>query len=280
LKNTMDISALHDEAQQAAVAIKKQSPTPPKVGVVLGSGLGAFADHVDDAVVIPYGDIPHFPQSGVAGHQGELFLGNIAGTPVAVMAGRVHYYEGYPMGRVTFPVRVLAALGVEKLLITNAAGATNPYYQPGDFMVIVDHINLTGENPLRGPNDDRLGPRFPDMSTAYGRAGRKALHEAASSLGVNLHAGIYVGLAGPSYETPAEIRMLQTMGVDAVGMSTVAEVIVANHAGMEVAGMSVITNRAAGLNDQPLSHLEVKEVGDRVKGVLCDLLARAVVNLG
>ncbi len=276
----MDISALHDEAQAAAAAIKKQFPTPPRVGVVLGSGLGAFAEQVDNATVIPYGDIPHFPQSGVAGHKGELYLGSIEGTPTAVMAGRVHYYEGYPMGRVTFPVRVLAALGVQKLLITNAAGACNPYYEPGDFMVIVDHINLTGDNPLIGPNDDRLGARFPDMSTAYGRSGRKALHVAASSLGVNLHAGIYVGLAGPSYETPAEIRMLQTMGVDAVGMSTVAEVIVANHAGMEVAGLSVITNRAAGLNVQPLSHLEVKEVGDRVKGVLCDLLARAVVNLG
>lgn len=276
----MDISALYDETQAAVAVIRERTAVAPKVGVVLGSGLGAFAERVGGASTIPYADIPHFPTSGVAGHKGELVLGDIEGVPLAVMAGRVHYYEGYPLARVTFPMRVLGALGVEKILITNAAGAINPYYHPGDFMVIVDQINLTGDNPLRGPNDDRFGPRFPDMTTAYGEAGREALHRAAGSLGVNLHAGIYVGLAGPAYETPAEIRMLQVCGADAVGMSTVAEVIVARHAGLEVAGLSVITNQAAGLSARPLSHQEVKEVGDRVKGVLCNLLARAAVDLG
>ena len=270
---------IHDEVQAATEYIGGRSALKPRIGVVLGSGLGAFADHIDQPTVIPYGEIPDFPKSGVAGHKGELLLGEVSGVPVAVMSGRVHYYEGYSMERVTFPVRVLAGLGVEKLLITNAAGSVNPYYAPGDFMIIVDHINMTGDNPLRGPNDERLGPRFPDMSEAYSVAGRAALHAAAAACGVHLHEGIYVGLAGPSYETPAEIRMWQALGVDAVGMSTVAEVIVANHAGIEVSGMSVITNRAAGLSAQKLSHDEVKDVGARVQTVFCDLLAKSVVNL-
>jgi purine-nucleoside phosphorylase len=270
---------LYDQIQEAVAAVKKATNVTPKVGVVLGSGLGAFAERVKDCTVIKYGDIPHFPESAVAGHAGELIIGDMGGVSVAVMAGRVHFYEGWTMQQVTFGVRVLAGLGAHSLLITNAAGASNPTFAPGDFMVIVDHINLTGDNPLRGQNDDRVGPRFPDMSLTYCADGRKALHEAARQVGVTLREGVYAGLAGPSYETPAEIRMMQNIGADAVGMSTVGEVIAAAHSGMKVAGLSVVTNRAAGLGSEPLSHEEVKEVGGRVRGVLCDLLAATVVRM-
>ncbi|MEE8410221.1 MAG: purine-nucleoside phosphorylase [Myxococcota bacterium] len=271
---------LYDQIQAAVKLVRERADVTPTVGVVLGSGLGAFAARIEDRVAVPYAEIPHFPASTVVGHAGELVVGQIEGVSCAVMSGRVHYYEGYTMQMVTFPLRVLAGLGVSTIVITNAAGAVNPMYAPGDFMVIVDHINLTGDNPLRGGNDDRLGVRFPDMTSAYGPEGRAALHGTAREVGVTLHEGIYVGLAGPSYETPAEIRMLQRTGGDAVGMSTVAEVIVASHAGLRVAGLSVITNRAAGLSSAPLSHEEVKEVGNRVKGVLCDLLTGTVVRLG
>ncbi len=270
------IVSYFEQIQEAAAAIKRVARVAPKVGLVLGSGLGAFTDRVSGKTVLSYKSIPHFPQSSVAGHAGELVLGHVGGVPTAVMSGRVHYYEGYDMREVTFPMRVLAALGVEAVLLTNAAGASNPAYEPGDFMIIVDHINLTGQNPLRGPNDERLGPRFPDMSSAYGPKGRRALHEAAREVGVSLHEGVYAGLAGPSYETPAEIRMLQRLGADAVGMSTVAEVIVAAHAGLRVAGLSVITNRAAGLGHTVLSHEEVKEVGERAKVPLSNILEKAV----
>jgi purine-nucleoside phosphorylase len=265
--------------QEATTHVRRVSPTVPVVGVVLGSGLGAFAERLDSRHVLPYRTIPHFPVGSVAGHAGELVLGNLNGVPCAVMSGRVHYYEGYDMGLVGFPTRVLAALGVTCLLVTNAAGSVNPAFEPGNFMVITDHLNLTGQNPLRGPNDERLGPRFPDMSDAYPVSGRKALHDAARAVGVPLHEGVYAGLAGPSYETPAEIRMLQRLGADAVGMSTVAEVIVAAHAGLKVAGLSVITNRAAGLTRATLSHDEVKQMGVRVQGVLTELLSHAAVNL-
>lgn len=271
---------LYDQIQEAVKLIRGRVDISPKVGVILGSGLGAFAEKIQNSVTVPYGEIPHFPTSSVAGHAGELVVGEIDRTPCAVMSGRVHYYEGYAMQMVTFPLRVLAGLGVTTIVITNAAGAVNPTYAPGDFMVIVDHINLTGGNPLCGTNDDRLGVRFPDMTSAYGQEGRAALHATARDVGLTLHEGVYAGLSGPSYETPAEIRMLQRLGGDAVGMSTVAEVIAASHAGLRVAGLSVITNRAAGLSSEPLSHEEVKEVGNRVKGVLCDLLAGTVVRLG
>lgn len=271
--------SLYSLIQEATELVHKASPTKPVVGVVLGSGLGAFAERVASRVVLPYRSIPHFPVSGVAGHAGELVLGTLEGVPCAVMSGRVHYYEGYDMEEVTFPVRVLAALGVRAMLVTNAAGSVNPAFEPGNFMVITDHVNLTGANPLRGHNDERLGQRFPDMSDAYPLVGRRALHEAARAVGVALHEGVYAGLAGPSYETPAEIRMLQRLGADAVGMSTVAEVIVAAHARIKVAGLSVITNRAAGLTQMALSHDEVKQMGVRVQGVLAELLAHAVIRL-
>ncbi len=265
--------------QEAVELVRRASALAPRVGVVLGSGLGAFAERVGARLVLPYRTIPHFPVSGVAGHAGELVLGTLDGVPCAVMSGRVHYYEGYDMQQVTFPMRVLAALGIETVLVTNAAGSVNPSYEPGSFMVISDHLNLTGANPLRGPNDERLGPRFPDMSSAYPAAARRALHEAGRAVGLTLYEGVYAGLAGPSYETPAEIRMLQRLGADAVGMSTVAEVIAAVHGGVTVAGLSVITNQAAGLGRTALSHDEVKQMGARVQGVLTDLLAHAVVRL-
>ncbi len=265
-----------EQVKQTAAAIRERTSIVPSVGIVLGSGLGAFAEKVQDAITIPYGELPDFPTSSVTGHKGELVVGKIGDVNVAIMSGRVHFYEGYSLERVTFPVRVLKELGADKLIVTNAAGAANPYYRPGDFMVIVDHLNLTGTNPLIGPNEEKFGPRFPDMSEAYCMAGRDALHRSAAQVGVTLHAGIYAGLSGPSYETPAEIRMLQVIGADAVGMSTVNEVIVANHCGMTVAGLSVITNRAAGLSAEKLSHDEVKEIAAKVENVLCDLLAATV----
>ena len=261
---------------RAADAIRQRCPLEPQVGVILGSGLGNVADGLADPVVIPYGEIPGFAESTVSGHHGALLIGRSGDVPVAIMKGRVHYYEGHPMEQVTFPVRVLRALGIRRLIITNAAGATNPDFVPGDLMLITDHLNLTGHNPLRGPNDDRLGPRFPDMSSTYRGPGERAIRDAAQRLGIPVREGVYAGLAGPSYETPAEIRMLQVLGADAVGMSTVAEVIVAAHGGMAVAGISVITNRAAGLSTTPLSHEEVKEVGQRVEESLGGLMVEVV----
>ena len=270
----------YDEIQEAVSFIRTRYEGTPVVGVVLGSGLGAFAERFTNAVRIPYSEIPHFPTSGVVGHAGELVLGDMSGVKVAVMSGRVHYYEGYDMQKVVFPVRVLAGLGITNMVVTNAAGSINTAYNPGDFMLIVDHLNLTGANPLRGPNDDRLGPRFPDMSKAYAPEARELVHEAARKVGLSLREGVYAGLAGPTYETPAEIRMLHSIGADAVGMSTVAEVIAAGHAGLRVVGLSVITNLAAGLSRTPLSHDEVKEVGVRVRDEISDLLETSIGLLG
>jgi purine-nucleoside phosphorylase len=223
-------------------------------------------------VVIPYAELPHFPHSSVPGHAGRLVLGQVAGEPVVAMQGRVHAYEGYTPAEVSFPARVLCALGIRTLVVTNAAGTVNLSFQPGDLMIITDHINLSGYNPLTGPNDDRLGPRFPDMSAAYPLALRTLLRESARRVGVELKEGVYVCLAGPSYETPAEIRMLRALGVDAVGMSTVPEVIAATHMGVRVAGVSCITNLAAGIGEKPLTHEEVAETADRVKDVFARLL--------
>ena len=272
--------SLYGDVQEAVAAVREVTSLAPTVGVVLGSGLGGFAQHLEGREVVPYVEIPYFPESRVAGHAGQLVLGTLEGVPCAVMSGRVHYYEGHTLQKVTFPIRVLAALGIRSLVVTNAAGAVNPTFAPGDLMVIVDHLNLLGDNPLRGPNDERLGPRFPDMSEAYHPEGRKALHDAAREANLTLREGVYAGLMGPSYETPAEIRMLQRLGADAVGMSTVAEVIVAVHAGLRVAGLSVITNRAAGLTQNKLSHDEVKEIGARVEGSLEAILRGTLRRLG
>lgn len=252
--------------QEAAAYIRQHSSNiNPEIGLILGSGLGILADLIEDGISIPYHDIPHFPVSTVEGHAGELLLGTVGGRKVMMMKGRFHLYEGYKPELTTFPVRVMKELGVKSMLVTNAAGGVNTSYEAGDLMVISDHLNLTGTNPLMGPNDNALGVRFPDMSEAYSKRLRAVAHQVAQEQGVKLQEGVYAGLLGPNYETPAEIVMLRTLGSDAVGMSTVSEVIVARHAGLEVLGFSCITNMAAGILDQPLDHSEVMETADRVR---------------
>ncbi len=257
---------------EAVTVIRKATPLVPGVGVVLGSGLGEFADRIEEQVVIPYGDIPHFKNVSVAGHAGRLVLGKIGGVPVAVLQGRYHYYEGHDISDVVFPVRVLAKLGIAGLLLTNAAGGIGRDLQPGDLMIIRDHINLMGLNPLRGANDERLGPRFPDMSAVYDPEFQDIIAAAQKEIGRTTRRGVYLSLSGPSYETPAEIRMLATLGADAVGMSTVPEAVCARHMGIRVAGISCVTNLAAGISKQPLSHQEVTETADRVKNDFIRLL--------
>lgn len=250
------------------------------VGVVLGSGLGSVADGVLEGggAAVEYGTIPHFPTSSVEGHKGRMVRGAVGGTQVLLMQGRVHRYEGYPASSVVFPIRVLHALGVKRLVVTNAAGGLAEGMSAGDLMLIEDHLNLTGDNPLLGANDARFGPRFPDMSDAYTKRLRGVADEVAKARGLKLQRGVYAGLLGPSYETPAEIRMLRTLGASAVGMSTVHEVICASHLGMEVLGISCITNLAAGLSAQKLSHDEVKDTATRVErafsGLILDVIPR------
>jgi len=251
----------------------------PRVAVVLGSGLGAFADTLSDCTEIPYAEIPGWPQSTAIGHAGKLVVGLADGVPVAALAGRAHLYEGYTAKQAVFGIRTLKALGAESLILTNAAGGIRPDWKPGDLVLISDHINLLGQNPLSGPNEDALGPRFPDMSEAYSREYRKIAGETGKSMGVNLAEGVYAAVPGPSYETPAEIRYLRAIGADLVGMSTVPETIAANHMGMKVLGISCVTNHAAGVIDQKLDHREVLEVGERMKGTLIELLRRLVPQL-
>jgi purine-nucleoside phosphorylase len=260
---------------EAAAVVRERATLRPAVGVVLGSGLGAFADALEEAVAVPYGEIPHFPSSTVPGHGGTLVVGRCHGVPVAVMKGRVHFYEGYALEQVVFPVRVLGRLGVKTLVVTNAAGAINLAFAPGDLMVIEDHVNLLG-NPLLGPNDEALGPRFPDMSEAYDRHLRDVAEAACRAAGARCHRGVYVAMTGPSFETPAEIRMARTLGADAVGMSTVPEVIAARHMGIRVVGLSCLTNMAAGVTEARLDHGEVLQTGERVKAALLEVLARVV----
>lgn len=243
-----------------------------QVGVVLGSGLGAWADTLDDKLVIPYGEVPHMPQSAVVGHAGNLVLGAHAGVRVACLAGRVHAYEGHPPARVVFGARLLARLGCGAVLLTNAAGGIRAGFAPGDLMLISDHLNLMGQSPLVGPNLSELGTRFPDMTEAYAPRLRAMAREAAQAAGVRLHEGVYAALLGPSYETPAEIRMLRAMGADAVGMSTVLETVAARHMGARVLGVSCITNKGAGLSQTALDHSEVQETANRVKGRFVSLL--------
>jgi purine-nucleoside phosphorylase len=270
---------LYERIMEAVGFIQKKDPRIPRVGVVLGSGLGKFAESVAEPTVVPYSDIPHFKKAGVVGHAGRLVLGRIGPASVAVLQGRLHYYEGHDIGDVVFPLRVLAKLGIQSLLLTNAAGGINREFRPGDLMIIRDHINLTGLNPLRGANDERLGPRFPDMSAAYDPAFQEIVAAALEDIGLPARRGVYAGLIGPSYETPAEIRMLAALGADAVGMSTVPEAICARHMGLRVAGISCITNLAAGLSAQPLSHREVTETGERVKNDFIRLLSRVIPPL-
>jgi len=273
----MTLTAGH--IREAADFIRSRTPNAPEIGLILGSGLGVLADHVEGAAVIPYRDIPHFPLSTVEGHAGELVVGRLAGRTVVIMRGRFHMYEGYGPELTAFPVRVMKALGARTLVVTNAAGGINTSFKPGDLMLIADHLNLTGRNPLVGPNDDELGPRFPDMSEAYSRRLRAIARETAREQGLELREGVYAGLLGPSYETPAEIRMLRALGADAVGMSTVAEVIAARHAGLEVLGISCISNMAAGILDQPLSHEEVMETTERVKARFLALVTGVIPRL-
>jgi len=261
--------------KEAADAVRARTPLRPAIGVVLGSGLGAFADALDDAAAVPFGEIPHFPASTVVGHGGALVVGRSRGVAVAVMRGRVHFYEGYRLDEVVFPVRVLGRLGVKTLVVTNAAGAINPSFRPGELMIIEDHINLLG-NPLIGPNDEALGPRFPDMSEAYDRRLRDIAEAACAAAGVRCHRGVYIAVTGPSYETPAEIRMARTLGADAIGMSTVPEVIAARHMGMRALGLSCLTNMAAGVTGAKLDHQEVLDVGERTKEALLAVLSRVI----
>jgi purine-nucleoside phosphorylase len=263
-------------ADNAAKLILTQTPLRPKIGLVLGSGLGAFADSLTGATRIPYSDIPSFPQSTAIGHAGRIVIGNAGSVPVAAMQGRVHQYEGYSAQQVAFPIRVFARMGINSVILTNAAGGINLGYSQGALVLIKDHINLQGTNPLVGPNDDRFGLRFPDMTHTYSRAYREIAREEAAKLGIMLHEGIYAALLGPSYETPAEIDHLRRIGADLVGMSTVAEVIAARHMGLNVLAISCVTNMAAGIQDQPLSHAEVMETGERVRATF-EALLKAVL---
>ena len=269
----------YDQVQLACDAVRARVATIPRIAVVLGSGLGALANELADAVSIPYSDLPNWPASGVAGHEGRLVVGGIRGRLVAVLSGRCHAYEGHDLRTVTFAVRALGLLGVQTLILTNAAGGVNTSFARGALMVIDDHINLVGGNPLVGANDDRMGPRFPDMTHVYSTRLRGLADEAGRESGIAIRHGVYVGLLGPSYETPAEIRYLRGIGADAVGMSTVPEAIVARHMGMEVCGVSCITNMAAGVLDQPLDHREVMETALRVRGQFIALLEGIIGRL-
>ncbi len=271
----MDEMKRIDEAAAKVLAVCGKAD----IGVILGSGLGDYAEALEDAVKLPYSEIPGFPRSTVAGHAGMWCCGTLYGKRVVMMQGRFHYYEGYSMKDVTLPVRVMQKIGVKTLVVTNAAGGVNLGYHPGELMVIGDMFSMTAQNPLIGPNLDAFGPRFPDMSCAFDKELRALAHECANEQGFALREGVYAQMTGPTYETPAEIRMLRTLGADAVGMSTVPEVIVARHGGMRVLGISCITNMAAGILDQPLNHAEVTETANRVKGQFRNLLDRIIEKM-
>jgi purine-nucleoside phosphorylase len=263
-------------AESAAQLLLTKTPLRPRIALVLGSGLGGFADSLTDATRIPYAEIPAFPRSTAIGHAGQMVIGKAGGVAVAAMQGRVHLYEGYSAQQVTFPIRVFGRMGIRAVILTNAAGGINLSYSQGALVLIRDHINLQGTNPLVGPNDDGFGVRFPDMTEAYTKSYREFARAAFAKHGLTLHEGVYAGLLGPSYETPAEIEYLRRIGADLVGMSTVAEVIAARHMGIKVLAVSCVTNMAAGILDQPLSHAEVMETGERVKTTFEGLL-RAVL---
>lgn len=273
---------LYDRVHEAARAVRARTDFMPKVGLILGSGLGAYADNFEKSVAIDYGDIPNFPRSHVVGHKGRLVLGERAGACCVAMQGRVHMYEGHSATTVAFPARVLVALGAKVIIVTNAAGGLNPWWSPGTLMLIRDHIDLLRDHPLRGPNDERLGPRFPDMTKTYAPELRALVKQVADGASIHLEEGVYVAMPGPTYETPAEVKMLQTLGADATGMSTVPEAIVARHMGARVIGISCITNQAAGISGHELSHDEVTETATRVRatferlldGILAALVAK------
>lgn len=264
---------------EASKYIQTLIPKKPKIGIVLGSGLGIYIDQIQNRIVIPYQDIPHFKKTSVEGHSGALIFGEVHGIPVVALQGRLHPYEGYAMEEIVHPVRTLAALGIEILFLTNASGGINPDFHPGDLVTITDHINLSGRNPLVGPNIAELGPRFPDMSNAYDKELRDVLHAVGKSHHVDLKNGVYCSVLGPTYETPAEIRMLRVIGADLVGMSTVPEVIAANHLGLKVAGVACITNYAAGIKQEKLSHADVKKVAEKAMVGFATILTETIGEL-
>ena len=269
----------YEQVQSAAARVRSTAATIPDVAIVLGSGLGGFASSLGNALSIPYGDIPNWPDANVVGHEGRLVIGEIAGRCVAALSGRAHFYEGHDLRTVTFATRVLGMLGVKTLILTNAAGGINTAFAPGDLMVIDDHINLLGSNPLVGPNDERFGVRFPDLTHVYSPRLRRVADDTAAAQGIALRHGVYAACHGPSYETPAEVRYLRLIGADAVGMSTVPEAIVARHMGIEVLGISCITNFAAGVLPQPLNHGEVLETAQRVRLTFIALLKGVIAGI-
>ena len=270
---------LYEKIQESVKYIQSKINIKPQIGLILGSGLGVLGDEVENPTIIKYNEIPNFPVSTVEGHAGQLVIGKLEKKDVVVMQGRFHFYEGYPMQDVTFPVRVMKALGVDTIIVTNAAGGSNESFTPGDLMIITDHINFGGNNPLIGPNDNRLGVRFPDMSKAYTPELIDIARNAANELGINVKEGVYMFLTGPTYETPAEIKMAQKLGADAVGMSTVPEVIVASHSQLKVLGISCITNMAAGILNQPLNHEEVIETTQKVQNEFLSLVKTTIKNM-
>jgi purine-nucleoside phosphorylase len=272
----MASTSLYERAEHATRVIRARTNVEPRIAIVLGSGLGGFADDFEDSVGIPYEEIPGFVRSTAEGHVGQLVAGKVDSVPVLAMQGRVHYYEGYSFEEVTFPIRTFKLLGIKTLILTNAAGGINVQLTQGALMVISDHLNLMGDNPLRGPNDERFGPRFPDMSAVYSPELQELVVDEAKASGVEVRRGIYGGLSGPSYETPAEIHLLRALGADAVGMSTVPEAIVARHMGLEVLGISCITNMAAGISDEPFNHEEVMATGAHVRETFTELLRRVI----
>ena len=269
----------YDQVKEAADAIRSRVAEPPAIAIVLGSGLGDFANTLGDAATLPYDQLPHWPASGVVGHEGKLVVGTLLGRRIAALAGRSHLYEGHDVRAVTFAVRALGLLGIQVLILTNAAGGINTAFTQGALMVIDDHLNLMGVNPLAGPNDDRFGPRFPDMTEVYSSRLRTIADIAGRRINLPLPHGVYVGLLGPSYETPAEIRYLRTIGADAVGMSTVPEALAARHMGIEVLGISCISNMAAGVLPEPLNHAEVLETTRRIRGQFIALLESVIGQL-
>lgn len=268
--------AYKTKIEQAAKFLREQGVDSPEFALILGSGLGELAEEVNHSIRVNYANIPHFPTSTVEGHSNELVFGELSGKKVIVMKGRFHFYEGYGLDAITFPIRVFKELGVDNVFLTNAAGGVNETFTPGTLMMITDHINYAGYNPLIGPNDNEIGPRFPDMTKVYHPAYRDIIRQAAKEMAIDLKEGVYTWYSGPSYETPAEIRMFRTLGTDAIGMSTVPEAIVANHAGMKVLGISCITNMAAGMGHEQLSHEEVVEVTQKVKHLFKGLVKKTI----
>jgi purine-nucleoside phosphorylase len=273
------MSATWNRVEEAAAAVRARCGSLPEIAVILGSGLGDFADTLLEAAATPYADLPHWPASRVVGHEGRLVIGNVAGRRVAALAGRVHFYEGHDLGTVVFATRVMGRLGVKQVILTNAAGGINTAFTQGALMIIDDHINLLGSDPLIGANDERFGPQFPDMSEAYSKRLRSIADDVARARRIPVTHGVYAVLHGPSYETPAEIRFLRTIGVDAVGMSTVPETIAARHMGLEVLGISCITNMAAGVLPYPMVHDEIIETARRVRGSVASLLEGIIERL-